>query len=257
MRYKSNLSAPDLRPHFKLRNPPLQLAGHDAPSDPDFLPDCSYWTDDEAAILYNVAASVPPGRWVDIGARLGWTAAHVAEAGHQVWLVDPEHLQEDFFERLRQNTRRWTSQWMGGTADTSTRFFESLDSGEKWTSYFPSQFDGFIIDGCHDSPEPLNDARGALAHAKPDCIIMLHDFQGPAVRDGVRYLMDNGWHCRVYWTPNQVACCWRGHKAEPLAGNPLRWKDWMPPDHTPDPAIDWRPHKAAMVDFSDYWSRCE
>ena len=276
MIYRSNLTAPDLSPHFRLLNPPMTHAGHDEPSDPDFLPNCGFWTHDEAAILYNVAKSVPPGIWVDIGARLGWTAAHVAEAGHRVLAVDPELEQSAFWDRFCDNTSRWQlNVWPYEV--TAHRFFRG--SGPKGYD----GYDGFVIDGCHDSPEPLNDAKGALTHAKPDCIIMFHDFQGPAVRDGVRYLMDHddqcprvtgwdfsdlegegsssqnldplqpctcgrGWRCRVYWTPNQVACCWRGHDTH---------QNWRPPHHTPDPAIDWRPHKAAMVDFADYWERCE
>ena len=59
MIYRSNLTCPDLSLHFKLRNPPKQIMGHDAPSDPDFEPECTYWTHDEAAILYNVVKQVP------------------------------------------------------------------------------------------------------------------------------------------------------------------------------------------------------
>jgi len=57
--------------------------------------------------------------------------------------------------------------------------------------------------------------------------------------------MDQGWRCRMYWTPNGVACCWRGHEG------------WMPPDHVSDPKMDFAPHKALMVDMQDYWERCE
>ena len=46
MIYRSNLTAPDLAPQFKLRNPPMTMLGHDVPSDPDFLPDCGYLTHD-------------------------------------------------------------------------------------------------------------------------------------------------------------------------------------------------------------------
>lgn len=281
MIYQSNLRAPDLRPYFKLLDPPRQHCGYDYPSDPDFDPRCGFWTCDEAAILYTIAKSVPPGTWVDIGARLGWTAAHVAEAGHRVKAIDPELINGhyvlasqypvagSFYERFLQNTERWKDQIF---AHPFT-FAENMRAVDEPDALGERTFDGFVIDGCHDSPEPLNDAMGAYAHAKPDCIILFHDFLGPAVRDGVRWLMDHepwcdsltlgkpnggtcdcgrGWHCRVYWTPNGVACCWRGHLGE-FGNAPC----WMPPDHTPDPAMDFRPHKAAMVDFEEYWSRCE
>jgi len=230
--YQSNLKAPDLRKYFKLLDPPMQHCGYDAPSDPDFDPRCTYWTMDEAALLYTVAKSVPAGTWVDIGARLGWTAAHVAEAGHDVIAIDPELESDPFFERFCDNTKNWGMDMRSCTSQEVFRFMRYA-------------CDGFTIDGCHDSPEPLNDAEGALIRSKDDCIIMFHDTLGTAVRDGVRYLMDQGWRCRMYWTPNGVACCWRGHEG------------WLPPDHVPDPKMDFAPHKALMVDMQDYWGRCE
>ncbi len=248
--YRSNLTAPDLTPYFKLRKPPmLTLGGHDSPSDPDFGPRCGYWTHDEAAILFCVAKSVPRGVWVDIGARFGWTGAHIAAAGQKVVLVDPDQKFQVFQDRVEYNLSHCWGQINAVSHSTAAEFFVNVQT---------APFSGFVIDGCHDSPDPLNDAMGAHAHAKPDCIIMLHDFQGWPVRDAVRWLMDNGWRCRVYWTPNQVACCWRGHgkRTEKQHGAYTTW-GWLPPDHVPDPAIDWRPIKAEMRDFQDYWSRCE
>jgi len=169
MIYQSNLRAPDLRPYFKLLDPPMQHCGYDAPSDPDFDPRCTYWTMDEAAILYTVAKSVPAGTWVDIGARLGWTAAHLAEAKHEVRAIDPEFKVWEFFERAVDNTVKWADR-ISWISDSSVRILELVDE----------EFNGFVIDGNHDSPEPLNDAKGALAHAKPDCIIMFHDTLGTA-----------------------------------------------------------------------------
>jgi len=233
--YQSNLRAPDLRPYFKLLDPPMQHCGYDAPSDPDFDPRCGYWTMPEAALLYSVVNSVPGGYWADFGARLGWTAAHMAEAGaRRVLAVDPELKRPEFMKRFMGNTAKWRREII--TYEHSSEF---------WRDAIEEQYDGFVIDGNHDSPEPLNDAKGALAHAKPDCIIMFHDTLGTAVRDGVRYLIDQGWRCRMYWTPNGVACCWRGHEG------------WMPPDHVSDPKMDFAPHRALMTDMTEYWSRCE
>lgn len=237
--YRSNLIAPDLRPLFALRDPPMQHCGYDAPSDPDFDPDCGYWTVDEAAILYNVVRSVGPnaGTWIDIGARFGWTAAHMIAAGARVILVDPELWWRPQSARMGSNLRTlWdgvesvmASWWMHAAAQLRPH----------------ARYDGFVIDGCHDSPDPLEDAQRAAELAERDCIILFHDTLGTAVRDGVRWLMNHGWRCRMYWTPNGVACCWRGYPA------------FRPPDHIPDPKMDFRPHKAAMVDMVDYWSRCE
>ncbi len=268
MIYKSNVTGPDLRPYFKLLHPPKQHCGYDAPSDPDFLPDCTFFTCDEASLLYNVAKSVPPGTWVDIGARLGWTAAHLAEAGHHVVAIDPELMQGhdisepypipgSFYARFLENTARWQK----GPRVLNTIFAYPYHSSSWFSavdgSISSKVFSGFVIDGCHDSPEPLNDAKGALAHAKPDCIIVFHDFLGPAVRDGVRYLIEAGWRCKLYWTPNCMAVCWRGYKGAASGRYAGDYAEWLPPDHVPDPKMDFRPHKAAMVDFEDYWKRCE
>jgi hypothetical protein len=245
--YRSNLRAPDLRPYFRLLDPPRQHCGYDAPSDPDFDPDCLFWTVDEAAILCAIAGSLPPySEWVDIGCRLGWTAKHVNWVTNSTVLcIDPALNRFDFRARFFENMGYEWGPWVHSC--TAPEFFAR-------DSYL---HDGFVIDGCHDSPEPLNDAMGAHAHAKPDCVIMLHDFMGAPVRDAVRWLMDHGWRCRVYWTPNGVACCWRGYSWIDREGKKFGTGGWLPPDHTPDPAMDFAPHKAAMVDFADYWERCE
>lgn len=242
-KYVSNLEAPDLSPFFKLRNPPLLRASHDAPSDPDFLPDCSYFTHDESAILFHVAARINSrvaGHWLDIGARLGWTAAHVAETDCMVVAVDPEQRTAlDFRERFFANTRHWVDR-IDGLWMTSTEAYEFFRQQKN-----RRRFKGFTIDGNHDSPEPLRDVTGALEFATDDCVFVLHDFYGGPVRDAGRRLMDNGFHGRVYWTPNGLGVFWRG-----ISG-------FYPPDHVPDPSIDWNAHRLAMVDFHDHLKRCE
>jgi hypothetical protein len=217
MIYRSNLIAPDLTPHFKLLSKPRGHSfGHDCPSDPDFDPDCTYWTHDEAAILYHVAKLVG-GDWVDIGCRFGWTSAHLAAAGASVIAVDPIIKQDAPRQRLHDNTAPWLTQMI------------FLGVPEMVPDLLVN-YDGFVIDGCHDAPEPLNDAMGCVKLAKPNCVIMFHDFYGQPVQDAVTWLMkEQGFHCRIYWTPNGVACCWRGDGAVPVM--------FAPPHHVPDPAI--------------------
>lgn len=100
---------------------------------------------------------------------------------------------------------------------------------------------GFMIDGDHDSPQPLNDARGALAHLADTGVIVFHDFWGKPIRDGVEYLIEQGLKCRVYNTPAGMAVCWRG--------------DFTPPDHVADPAIDWAQVRASRAPEWNF-SRC-
>ena len=224
MIYRSNLTAPDLTPRFKLRKPAIQLHGHDMPSDPDFLPNCGYWTHDEAAILYTVACQVG-GRWLDIGSRLGWTSAHILAAPmvKECQSVDPEYaVGGDFLRRA---------------VEQCPAIIPIALTSQKFMSWCGMTFDGFVIDGCHDAPEPVKDAAQAwrLA-ASGDSVILFHDFWGQPVQDGVTFLMERGWKCRIYNTPNGVALCWRGGK-------------FVPPDHAADPLVKWHHVRAAVKEF--------
>jgi hypothetical protein len=233
MIYRSNLQAPDLSPFFQLRNPPLQILGHDMPSDPDFDPNCGFWTHDEAAILYQTALRVP-GAWFDVGARLGWTAAHIAAApGVRVDAVDPELKRDNFSQRFTANVK------CAPTRAAITQY--AITSGEFFSNCGPNNiFSGVVIDGNHDWPEPQNDAAAARAFMAETAVVLFHDFQGAPVRAAVTDMLNAGWSAKVYDTPNGVAVCWRGA--------------FRPVDHVPDPAIDWAAIRSRYYDF-DY-TRC-
>jgi len=68
----------------------------------------------------------------------------------------------------------------------------------------------------------------AAKFAADGCVIMLHDLWGKPIRDAADWLVSQGWQRKVYFTPNGVACVWRG------------LPDFEAPDHVRDPAIDWR-----------------
>lgn len=229
MIYRSNLTCPDLSPHFKLRHPAKQIMGHDAPSDPDYEPECGYFTHDEAAILYNVARLITylAGAWYDIGSRFGWTAAHISAAGAYVIGIDPIYEVENMYLRAVNNLSHRPRISYCLTPNRKARVGGT----------------GSVIDGNHDSPEPLNDAIWASSNERAHKVILFHDFWGKPIRDGVNYLLDQGYSCRIYDTPNGVALCWRG------------MPDFIPPDHVPDPALrntfsNLRRQAAADFDFS-------
>ncbi len=195
-----NFECPDLTRHFKLLLKPRPWSsGQDVPSDPDFAPDCCFFTQSEAAILYNVAKQIG-GTWVDIGSRTGWTAAHLMAAGCKVMAVDPEYSKPRFFKRFQQNLRGLQGFCMP-YSQTAAEFI--ADSGA-------FTFDGFVIDGNHDFPEPLNDAKGCLSIAKPQCVMVFHDLLGQPIRDAVEFLVGQGFSSKEYATPNGVAVVWRG-----------------------------------------------
>jgi len=214
MIYRSNLSVPDLTFHFKLLSKPRPWSfGHDVPSDPDFDPDCGFFTHDEVAILYNVAEQIG-GTWVDIGARTGWTAAHLMVAGCRVVAVDPEYRHMDFLSRTHNNLWDIEGNYLT-ICETATEFLESRKE----------TFDGFVIDGNHDAPEPLNDARGCLSISRQDCVMVFHDLRGQPIQDAVRFLKNEGFSSKEYLTPNGLAVCWRGYSK------------FVAPVHVPDPAV--------------------
>jgi hypothetical protein len=236
MIYRSNLQCPDLRPYFKLATPAIQILGHDAPSDPDFEHTCTFWTDDEAAMLFNIAKQVG-GDWVDLGARLGWTSRCVLDAcAEAVFAVDMAYEDVKFLNRAM---------------DQCPGIIPVCMSAQKYLSLSLTlrTFNGFVIDADHDAPQPLLDAQGCHRIANPDAVILMHDFWGRPIQDAVLWLMDNGWRCRIYNTPNGVALMWRGWMPEAF---PV----FRPPDHVPDPAIDWpQVRRDRVVEFP--WERTE
>lgn len=218
MIYRSNLKCPDLQPLFEplICKPRHWSLGHDVLSDPELDPDCCFMTHDEAAILYHCAKAYP-GIWADIGCRKGWSSAHIWKAGCGVDCVDPllEH-------------------------DCMAGRFGSIYPMKSF-EYFRHEGDlmvGACIDGDHDSPAPTADAcMAVMAGAR---VLFFHDFWGKPIREAVHYLSWNGFKFRTYDTPNGCAVCW----TDP---------NFQPPDHVPDPAINWsaiRQQKAAEFDFS-------
>lgn len=236
MIYRSNLVAPDLAPYFKTHYFDY-IGGHTFIGDPDFDPRCGFFTHDEAAILYNVASAITRmsgghATWLDIGARTGWTAAHIIAAGGCVVALEPEYHRPDFRARALENVGPVREKYQYGRpcflpwALRSDQFFEQRVGN-------PARYDGFVIDANHDEPEPLRDAERSLAMAKAAAVFVIHDFQGPATFRAAEYLLDHGCECKIYWTPNMIAVCWRGFDA------------WEPPAHRPDPEL-LRVHRATI-----------
>jgi hypothetical protein len=234
MIYRSNLSPPQLNGNnFRMVSKPrLWSLGHDVPSDPLLDPECCFMTHDEVAIVHAWAARLP-GEWVDIGCRLMWTAVHIAQTMAFVLAVDPALAHSAFRRRALDN--------LSGCDASELIHLFPLTAQEFFSG--PAQIyrciSGVVIDGNHDQPEPLNDARGALANLAPTGAVLFHDFWGRPIREGVEHLIEAGMKCRVYNTPNGMAVCWRG------AVDAVH--------HVPDPAIDWerlRQTRAPEFDFA-------
>ncbi len=230
MIYRSNLPCPDMS-GFKLRADVVQNCGHDCPSDPDFEPACTFMTQDELAILCATFRRLHGRTVVEIGSRFGWSAKAVHSAtGGCVLCLDPIlHYDTAEWNRFRQNLGD-TFGSVIAIPRTSQQFFLYRNTENVVTRY-----SGFVIDGCHDTPEPLKDAKGCVSLSTPDCIIVFHDGRGWPVQDGVAWLLDQGFKARYYSTPNGMFVCWRG------------FDNWSPPDHDPDPAVDWESIKLGIT----------
>jgi hypothetical protein len=175
---------------------------------------CGFWTHDEAAILYHIVHS-HAGLWLDIGAHTGWTSAHVVVAGGRVASVEPMLALQEWQARFEQNVNAF---WPGIYDVSHMRSYE-------YAQQTRLLFDGVIVDGDHCDQWPLSDAKCAHNLLRGDGIVLFHDAIGGPVWRGIEYLLDAGYQCKMYRTPHMVACCWRG--------------EWTPPEHTPDPKIDW------------------
>lgn len=221
MIYRSNLTCPDLSPHFKHLFCTVGAFGHDVPHDwADKADDdsffsiykkCGFWTHDEAAILWNIVKRSGLF-WLDIGAHTGWTGSHIMSAGGLVTLVDPLLMYAEPAERLQTNLR------------TLWPRIQTIHHDASWTYFgYCRKFTGVCIDGDHSAPVPLEDAQGAHKHLTENGVIVFHDFIGTPVQEAVAWLIRQGYKYRIYNTPQMVACCWRG--------------DFDPPEHVCDPAI--------------------
>lgn len=249
MIYRSNIIAPDLTPHFKhLQSRELAgySFGHDvlsdwgdkSPDDPVFglYAKCGFWSHDEAAILYAIGEA-KPGRWLDIGAHTGWTTAHLAAAGCYVVCLEPMSRLEEWSRRIEENLVNF---WNG------VNWISYLRSDEYFATEPPfagvrHRYRGVVIDGDHEWGHPKADALGAHHRLADDGVILFHDGMGGPTWEGVYALLDLGYRCHVYLTPQIVMCCYNDEY-------------FTPPVHVPDPKIDWREIQTNhMKDFA--WGR--
>lgn len=229
MIYRSNLTCPDLTPHFKHVFCTVGPFGHDVPhdwadkadDDPYFgiFKRCGLWTHDEAAILWNIAER-RRGDWIDIGSHTGWTTAHIlgdtSHPSHYCYAVDPLYGSEEALKRACE-------QIAAAGPGHSCQFMALNQTSKKFFPECHHHIDGVCIDGDHSRPIPLQDAQGAHKHLAENGVIVFHDFIGTPVQEAVAWLIQQGYKYRIYTTPQMVACCWRGN--------------FEPPEHDPDTAI--------------------
>ncbi|HEY5301543.1 MAG TPA: class I SAM-dependent methyltransferase [Acetobacteraceae bacterium] len=183
-------------------------------------PGVGFVSRDEAHILYNTAQRFTGARALEIGCWLGWSACHLALGGVTLDVIDPLLGDPDVYASVRASLR------CAGVLERTSlipgmspaRVFE-LDGlfRRGWTLFF--------IDGNHDAPAPLADAKAVAAVAPADALVLLHDLVCPDVAQGLAWFRARGWQTMLYQTMQVMGVAWRG-AARPVA-------------HVPDPRVAW------------------
>jgi len=184
------------------------------------MPNIGFLSRDEAHILYGTALQFKGKRALEIGCLHGWSTCHIALGGVTLDVVDPLLERADVIASVRASLdNAGVLEHVNLVGGTSPEVVDELASnrGCKWELVF--------VDGNHDAPHPLNDAKSCAQHAADDALILFHDLAAPDVCQGLDYLRDNGWNTVIYQTMQIMGAAWRGNV--------------RPVDHVPDPRIQW------------------
>lgn len=192
-------------------------------------PEIGFISRDEAHILYNSALRFEGAVGLEIGCWLGWSSCHLALAGLKLDVVDPMLGNPDAYGRVSSSLHE------AGVADRVS-LFPGLSPAKvlELSNLFRRRWPFIFIDGSHDAPAPLNDAKAAHLVAADDALVLFHDVAAPDVEQGLAYLRDLGWQTLLYQTMQIMAAAWRG-KAVPIT-------------HIPDPKIAW-PLPAHLISY--------
>lgn len=181
------------------------------------VPTVGFLSRDEAHILYNAALAFADKPALEIGCWLGWSACHLASARVQLDVIDPLLATTAVRSSVEASLRAaGVIENVHLVADKSPDAVHKLgSSGRRWSLIF--------IDGDHEGAAPRLDAEAVLPYAADDCVVLFHDVAAPAVADGLRFFVAQGWNFRIYRTMQIMAAAWRGRAQPPL--------------HVPDPTI--------------------
>lgn len=184
---------------------------------------CGFWSQAETQLLRDIAIQFD-GEWIEIGAHTGWCTTAIAKNIYgRVTAIEPMLSSADWFRRFEANVILEGSAgsimpWAG----RSDQYFAIWDGGGKRT------FDGALIDGDHNEPCPINDAKNVFDRLNERAVVLLHDFRGPAVWDAAKYLVDRGMSFKIYPSVHMVCVCWRG--------------EFNPPPVFQEGEVDWAKH---------------
>lgn len=187
----------------------------------DRFPLMGFLNRDEAVLLHNIARRFAGRDALEIGSWLGWSTCHLALAGVAVDAIDPAHDDPEIRAVVEATLAAC------GVADrVHLAGGRSPDAVARLASGRGRPWSLFFVDGDHERPGPADDALACLPHAAEDCAFVFHDLASPAVAEGLRVLMAEGFHVLLYQTAQIMGVAWRG--------------DVFPPAHVPDPDVAWQ-----------------
>jgi hypothetical protein len=183
-------------------------------------PTVGFLSHDEAHILYNTALQFAGQHALEIGCWMGWSSAHLAAAGVLLDVVDPVLAKPDFLDSLTHAMAH-----LGTSHRVNICPHHSPDAVKALAQAQAKQWSLAFIDGNHNRPGPLLDAKVVHQFIAADALVLFHDLTSPHVSEGLDFLKSNGWHTAIYHTMQVMGVAWRGN-VQPIA-------------HTPDPTIQW------------------
>ena len=183
-------------------------------------PKIGFVSRDEAHILYNTARRYPGSPALEIGCWLGWSACHLALGGVRLDVIDPLLAEPDIFASVRASLEA-----AGVLGHTTLVPGVSPALVFELAGLHRRSWNLFFIDGNHEAPAPLADARAVAAVAPADALVLFHDVVAPSVAAGLAHFRALGWNTMLYQTMQIMGVAWRG-AMQPLA-------------HVPDPAVRW------------------
>ncbi len=167
--------------------------------DRELYTNCGFMSLEESEILSGLVK--PGSAWLEIGSHVGWSTVVLSSAGAEVMAVDPEFgptAKSGVLSRAKANIKRSNpKRVMTLKGMASIQYFAGCRQ----------KFDGILIDGCHDAPVPLDDAKGADRCLKPGGVIVLHDYKGQPVKDAGEWLASQGFTVESHDTINGLAVC--------------------------------------------------
>lgn len=186
---------------------------------------------DEAHILYNTARRHVGAPALEIGCWLGWSACHLAQGGVKLDVVDPLLADPEIYSSVRGSLTA------AGVFERTTLIPGASPARTlELAGLFQRTWNLFFIDGNHDAPGPLADAKAVAAIAPRDALVLFHDLAALAVAEGLALFRALGWHTLLYQTMQIMGVAWRG-AMQPIA-------------HRPDPRVNWPAMPEHLQSFS-------